>query len=122
MKPYYEHAGITIYHGDCREVLPELESESASIVSDPPYGMDLQPQRKTTKAITGDVRRDAKALWWGAMPELHRIAQENSKLLLFGRWSEEWAKQVLEEWFEVKGCIIWAKNNFGIGFYLRPQW
>ena len=21
MKPYYEHAGITIYHGDCREVL-----------------------------------------------------------------------------------------------------
>lgn len=24
MKPYYEHAGITIYHGDCREVLPQL--------------------------------------------------------------------------------------------------
>jgi hypothetical protein len=22
VKPYYEHAGITIYHGDCREVLP----------------------------------------------------------------------------------------------------
>jgi len=22
LKPYYEHAGITIYHGDCREVLP----------------------------------------------------------------------------------------------------
>lgn len=24
MTPYYEHAGITIYHGDCREVLPTL--------------------------------------------------------------------------------------------------
>ena len=24
MKPYYEHGGITIYHGDCREVLPLL--------------------------------------------------------------------------------------------------
>ena len=24
MKPYYEHGGITIYHGDCREVLPTL--------------------------------------------------------------------------------------------------
>ena len=24
MKPYYEHAGITIYHGDCREVLQGL--------------------------------------------------------------------------------------------------
>ena len=26
MKPYYEHAGITIYHGDCREVLPDLQA------------------------------------------------------------------------------------------------
>lgn len=25
MKPYYDEGGITIYHGDCREVLPELE-------------------------------------------------------------------------------------------------
>lgn len=24
MKPYYDHAGITIYHGDCREILPSL--------------------------------------------------------------------------------------------------
>jgi hypothetical protein len=26
VRPYYEHAGITIYHGDCREVLPGLEN------------------------------------------------------------------------------------------------
>ena len=23
-KPYYDHAGITIYHGDAREILPNL--------------------------------------------------------------------------------------------------
>lgn len=38
MKPYYEHAGITIYHGDCREVLPQIEN-IAVIVADPPYGV-----------------------------------------------------------------------------------
>ena len=38
MKPYYEHAGITIYHGDCREVLPTLADESVDIIlTDPPY-------------------------------------------------------------------------------------
>jgi len=37
VKPYYEHAGITIYHGDCREVLPQLEVDS--VVADPPYGV-----------------------------------------------------------------------------------
>ena len=36
MKPYYEHAGITIYHGDCREVLPGLEACSC-VVTSPPY-------------------------------------------------------------------------------------
>lgn len=38
MKPYYEQDGITIYHGDCRQVLSDLDGVDA-IVSDPPYGM-----------------------------------------------------------------------------------
>jgi hypothetical protein len=25
MKPYYEEDGITIYLGDCREILPQIE-------------------------------------------------------------------------------------------------
>jgi DNA modification methylase len=37
VKPYYEHAGITIYHGDCRELLSELRADS--IFADPPYGI-----------------------------------------------------------------------------------
>ncbi len=36
MKPYYEHAGQTIYHGDCREVLPLLPSVDF-VLTDPPY-------------------------------------------------------------------------------------
>lgn len=37
MKPYYEHAGITIYHGDCREILPGLPKVDL-VLTDPPYG------------------------------------------------------------------------------------
>lgn len=38
MKPYYEHAGITIYHGDCREILPELPGQLVNTcVTSPPY-------------------------------------------------------------------------------------
>lgn len=36
VKPYYEHNGITIYHGDALFVLPELQNIGA-IVTDPPY-------------------------------------------------------------------------------------
>jgi site-specific DNA-methyltransferase (adenine-specific) len=38
MKPYYEHAGITIYHGDCREILPTLPKFDL-LLTDPPYGI-----------------------------------------------------------------------------------
>lgn len=33
MKPYYEHGGITIYHGDCREILPDLKADV--VITDP---------------------------------------------------------------------------------------
>ena len=37
MRPYYDHGGITIFHGDCREIPAWL---SASVmVTDPPYGI-----------------------------------------------------------------------------------
>lgn len=32
-QPYYDHAGITIYHGDCREILPEIAADS--LITDP---------------------------------------------------------------------------------------
>lgn len=41
MKPYFEdsRAGIVLYHGDAREVLPTLPSESIDLLfTDPPYG------------------------------------------------------------------------------------
>jgi site-specific DNA-methyltransferase (adenine-specific) len=45
MKPYYEHAGITIYHGDCRDVMEQWEGLRTQsfdlLLTDPPYGINL---------------------------------------------------------------------------------
>ncbi len=37
LKPYYEHGGIVIYHGDCREVLATIQADA--MITDPPYGV-----------------------------------------------------------------------------------
>jgi DNA modification methylase len=37
VKPYYEHGGITIYHGDCREVLSDVRLDMDLVLTDPPY-------------------------------------------------------------------------------------
>jgi site-specific DNA-methyltransferase (adenine-specific) len=35
--PYYQSGGITIYHGDCTEVLPQLKCKVNTIYTDPPF-------------------------------------------------------------------------------------
>jgi site-specific DNA-methyltransferase (adenine-specific) len=39
MQPYYQDDFVTIYHGDCREVMAGLEFDA--IVSDVPYGVGV---------------------------------------------------------------------------------
>ena len=38
MRPYYQDRCVTIYHGDCREVLPRLRRADV-VIADPPYGV-----------------------------------------------------------------------------------
>jgi site-specific DNA-methyltransferase (adenine-specific) len=38
VRPYYEHGGISIYHGDSREIAPGLGFDGL-VLTDPPYGI-----------------------------------------------------------------------------------
>ena len=39
MKAYYQDKWVTIYHGDCREILPQLDVKVDLVLTDPPYGI-----------------------------------------------------------------------------------
>jgi DNA modification methylase len=41
VKPYYEEAGIRLFHGDCREILPELGLFDL-LLTDPPYTIEAK--------------------------------------------------------------------------------
>jgi DNA modification methylase len=95
MKPYHEEAGVTIYHGDCREVLPALTRKwvetgrggghskwhSGALVTDPPYGIAYKsgsPRAQLADSIQGD--EDTSLRDW-ALKEMHFLPA-----LVFGSW------------------------------------
>jgi site-specific DNA-methyltransferase (adenine-specific) len=42
VNPYYQDSYVTIYHGDCREILPTLPDNSVDLVlTDPPYNVGI---------------------------------------------------------------------------------
>src|SRR5215472_18640166 len=58
MKPYYEEAGITIFLGDCQEVLPELEPTD-HVITDPPYARDIytRMERQSALGLSGQFQK-----------------------------------------------------------------
>lgn len=38
MDPYYADDSVTLWHGDCREIVPTLDVRPDCVVADPPYG------------------------------------------------------------------------------------
>jgi len=55
IEPYYEKNGITIYHGDCREIMPDLGPFDL-LLTDPPYGISLGKTKGSGGA--NGLRRD----------------------------------------------------------------
>jgi site-specific DNA-methyltransferase (adenine-specific) len=54
--PYYDHEGITIYRGDCKNVLPHLPPIDL-LVTDPPYGVGLGKDNNQSKDSTHLAKR-----------------------------------------------------------------
>ena len=71
MKPYYQDECVTIYHGDCREILPELAKMIPKVdlvLTDPPYG---------TTACSWDTIIPFEQMWDGIL----RLTKDNTPII-----------------------------------------
>jgi len=134
--PYYhdEAAGITIYHGDCQEILPLMEMASVDLVlTDPPYqSLDVEVSHGTTTRL---ARRDELAGKRLASSNGKRWFSTLSSEALGGTWSE--CQRVLCEtgalyvFADVKSglelfprlspanVLVWDKGRLGMGYNWR---
>jgi len=100
IKPYYEHAGITIYHGDCREILPELPMVDL-VLTDPPYGIgSLMVGGKNTGHWGGLSSGNP---WDMEVPDLTATIEAGRDVIVWGG-----------NYFELppsRGVLAWRKLN-----------
>jgi site-specific DNA-methyltransferase (adenine-specific) len=105
MKPYYEENGITIYHGDCREVLPSLPIVDL-VLTDPPYGL-------------GDKWQGGKIKWPLHHGQMHWDATTSDALIIaikHGKDAIIWGGH-LYPLPQQRGWLVWDKlvRNFTSG-------
>lgn len=63
MKPYYDHSGVRLFLGDCREVLPELGLTFDCAVADPPYGETSLAWDKWPSGWPAVVASCTRSMW-----------------------------------------------------------
>jgi site-specific DNA-methyltransferase (adenine-specific) len=94
--------GVTLYLGDCREIVPTLGPIGA-VVSDPPYGMEFRSNHRSVKhaAIANDGNADL-LIWACGLKPSHST-------YCFGRWDN------VHDVPPPKSILTWVKNNWSMG-------
>jgi site-specific DNA-methyltransferase (adenine-specific) len=80
--PYYERGGVTIYHGDCRDVLPHLDADF--VLTDPPYGIAVRTDRASRKRAALAACNDFPPVYGDNEPFDRAPLLRFPKIVLFG--------------------------------------
>lgn len=108
MQPYYDHAGITIYNGDCREIMPQLPKVDL-VLTDPPYGIDFGRQGSFSASHGWGPWRENTS-WDSSRPSPETftlMAMSGDNLII---WGGNYFADLLPP---SMGWIVWDKGQKG---------
>lgn len=96
--PFYDSDDVTLYHGDCLDLMPLLDERFDMILADPPYG--------TTR---NDWDRELpNKLLWANYDQL--IASARTPVVMFASGSFG-ARLIVENLSRYRYTLIWEKNT-----------
>lgn len=127
MKPYYEKDGITLYCGDCIEIVPSLEPESIhAIITDPPFafagGISNGLSSRTDSQFFEHWLTEVMKGWY-------RLAAPESAWMLWSDWRtasiyENCVRKAAPDYHEsrwVSQVVIHDRQMVGMGSPFRNQ-
>ena len=117
VKPYYQAGNATIYHGDCRAIMPEMVTDSVDlIVADPPYdGLKGGVEFATSAKSVADVKQRSVTVgspWLSDLDWVHeawRIARLGMMVFCSHHNAPEVASMLPRE--SRVALVTWYKRN-----------
>jgi hypothetical protein len=94
MNPYYADDSVTLYHGDCRDVLPRLEPVD-HVITDPPYSAHVHAKVRrggsmyapdALEGVKRPVISTSQVLGFDALADNQRTAAAEQFIRLARRW------------------------------------
>lgn len=113
MEAYYNHGGITIYHGDAREVLPTLDSVDL-LLTDPPYGIGADKNLRANKqhGRAAAPSKDYGVGNWDSDPPPRWLIEQ---AIDSARWAIIWGGNFFD--LPPSKCwLVWDKDNGSNGY------
>ena len=108
-----------LYQGDCLEIMGGIKDKSVDlIVTDPPYLMDYQSNRRKKEDRFDKIKNDKGnyMLIQDYLEECYRIMKDNTAIYCFCSWHNiDFFKNEFEKHFKLKNILVWNKNNHGTG-------
>jgi adenine-specific DNA-methyltransferase len=120
LEPYYHRDGITIHHGDCRDVMPLLPDASVDFVlTDPPYLVNFKGRWDSTQ---GTIISDDDPSWLRpAFSEIWRLLKPDTFCVSFYGWPH--TDTFHGVWkaigFRPVSHLAFVKRQWGLGRFTR---
>lgn len=123
-EPYYQDDRVTLYHGDCRDVLPTLDRAAVDVVlTDPPFFMPAThyQTRITTQRSWGDT--SILATFWAQVLDLVIPTVRRTGHVLAFCNGDSYPVFYPETYrrFDAARSIVWDKGRIGMGSPWRNQ-
>jgi site-specific DNA-methyltransferase (adenine-specific) len=122
VKPYYEQDGITIYHGDCREVMGLLTGIDV-VLTDPPFFMPAThyQSRANWRRTWGDT--SILAIFWDVVTDgmLSALKRTGHLLTFCNHESYPVFYPILYGKLDYLKSLVWDKGHVGLGRVWRNQ-
>ncbi len=112
MTPYYEHDGLVIYNGDCREILPTLPKVDL-VLTDPPYGIALDTDNSRFSGGTrGNMAKRGNGIGSAGGKPIANDAEafDPSFLMAYGSHQIVWGWNNYPDLLPRGACLVWLKR------------